>query len=443
MIRREEFQKNSKKLHSAKAVLWGKLKTFIFSQKTRFQNLSALVIISFITAGLGFVTTVKIANVIGKENFGKLAYALAISTYAAAIVRYGSDRTLVRDLIHYPKQFRSFVTASLLLRWICFGLVVVTLFAWKLVAGQSSGITWSMLMVIIANTLMSMDLQPVYDSWHKMSRHATYNLIQRLLYFLMIWAMIIFAPQNLDIFWIGASSLFSVVLYLVLQHRWAIKQIGIGSGNVPLLGMVIKMAQGNIAILLAAIGCLSFGNLNQLVLKHYCGTAELGSYAAAWQIACIAILLLTQISRIGNPAMARVTKQGMPKYEKLRFLLKYSLVMFLAALPIAIVSIAFPEFILTTIFKPEYAAAASSLQVFGFYLLTYSLGIVASQYVVSSGMEWLYFSSVIVGTLLSIVLCFILIPKLGGMGAAISLLAAHGIAMGLYWVIMVRHIRKP
>jgi PST family polysaccharide transporter len=194
--------------------------------------------------------------------------------------------------------------------------------------------------------------------------------------------------------------------------------------------------------LLATIGCLSFGNLNQLVLKHFCGAAELGGYAAAWQIACIATLLLSQISRIGNPATARITRQGTQKNEQLRFLLKYSLVMFLAALPIAIISIAFPEFILTTIFKSEYAAAASSLRVFGFYLLVFSPSIVAAQYVISSGMEFLYSSSVVVGTLFNFVLCFTLVPKLGGIGAAISLLPAHGITMGMYWVIVTWHIRK-
>jgi O-antigen/teichoic acid export membrane protein len=401
-----------------------------------------LVIINFTVAGVGFLTTIKIANTLGKETFGLLAYGLAIGAYGGAFIRFGQDRTLVRDLIHYPEQFGSLVAASLLLRWICFGVVVAALFAWKLGNIHSSDITWSALIVIIANILMSMDLQPVYDSWHKQSRHAIYNLIQRVLYFLIIWAMIIFAPQNLSIFWIGVASLFSVVLYLVLQHRWAIKRIDIGSDYVLVGAMALKMARGNITLLLAAFGCLSFGNLNQLVLKHYCGIAELGSYAAAWQIACIAILLLTQIARIGNPAMARVTKQGMPKNKKLCFLLKYSFIMLFAVLPIAVMLVVSPEFILTSIFKPEYATAASSLRVFGVYLLVFSLGIIASQYVVSSGMEWLYFSSVVLGTMLSVVLCLTLVPRLGGVGAAISLLAAHGIAIGMYWVVMIRHIKR-
>lgn len=406
------------------------------------QNLSVLIIVNFIIAGIGFLTTVKIANTLGKGTFGLLAYGLAISAYGGVFIRFGQDRTLVRDLVHQPEQFGAIVVASLLLRWIFWGVVFVALFVWKLVAGPSSDITWGLLMVIIANAMMSMDLQPVYDSWHKMSRHAMYRLIQRLLYFLIIWSIIAIAPKNLNIFWIGVASFVSVVLYLVLQHRWAIKQIDRDSYNVPLFGIVIKMARKNSTILLATIGCLSFGNLNQLVLKHYCGTAELGSYAAAWRIACIATLLLNQISRIGNPVIARVTKHGTQKKEQIRFLLKYSFVMFLAVLPIAIILIAFPEFILKSIFKPEYVAAASSLRVFGIYLLVFSFGIVASQYVISSGMEWLYFSSVIIGTILSVVLCLMLIPRLGGVGAAISLLAAHGISMGMYSVVMILHIRR-
>ena len=412
------------------------------SQRRNLQNLSVLVIVNFIMAGIGFLTTVKIANTLGKGTFGLLAYGLAISAYGAVFVRFGQDRTLVRDLIHHPDQFGLIVSASYLLRWFFLGIVIVVLFVWKLFAGYSSDLTWSLLIVIIANTMMSMDLQPVYDSWHKMSRHAIYNLIQRSLYFLIIWGTIIISPQSLTIFRIGVASLISVVLYLVLQHRWAMKQIDISSDTVPLFGMIIKMARGNFTLLLAAIGCLSFGNLNQLVLKHYCGTAELGSYAAAWQIACIAILLLNQISRIGNPATARITKHGTQKNAKILFLLKYSLIMFFAVLPITILLVAFPEFILTSIFKPEYAAAASVLRIFGIYLLVVSLGVVAAQYVISSGMQWLYFSSVIIGTILSIILCLILIPRFGGIGAAISLLAAHGISMAIYWVIMMRHIKR-
>jgi len=422
--------------------LTSRLSSLIASQRRNLQNLSILVAVNFITAGIGFITTVKIANTLGKETFGLLAYGLAIAAYGGVFIRFGLDKTLVRDLIHYPERFGELVAASLLLRWTLFAFVGAVFLAWKLAAGDGSDLSWGLLLVIIASSMMSMDLQPVYDSWHKMSRHAVYNLIQRCLYFAAIWTIIMIAPGRLNILWIGVATLGSVVLYLVMQHSWAMKRIVFSASRKPLFRAAIQMAKGNTTIWLAAMGGLSFGCLNQLVLKHYCGTAELGGYAAAWQIASIAAVFLGHVGRIGNPMSAHITKEGICRREQVRFLMKYSAVMLLAATPIAVASIACPTFILKSIYRPEYSSAASSMRVMGIYMMVLSVGIVAAQFIVSCRMERTYFLSVIIGGAVSVALCFLLIPSMGDLGAALALLIAHGITMGIYWFVMVRHIRR-
>ena len=80
-----------------------------------------------------------------------------------------------------------------------------------------------------------------------------------------------------------------------------------------------------------------------------------------------------------------------------------------------------------------------SVLVFANFLIA---GLVASHYIIFARMEKVYFTSVIAGGILSVLLCLFLIPKLGGMGAAISLLIAHGISLGLYWVAMILHVRS-
>ncbi len=416
--------------------------SLLASQRRNLQNLSALVFVNFLTAGIGFFTTVKIANTIGKETFGLLAYGFAIAAYAGVFIRFGLDRTLVRDLIHYPERFGELVATSLLLRWILFTFVGAVFLAWKLAAGAGSDVSWGLLLIIIANSMMAMDLQPVYDSWNKMGRHAVYNLIQRCLYFAAIWTIIVIAPGRLNILWIGVATLGSVVLYLVMQHSWAMKRIIFSASRQPLFPAAIRMAKGNTTIWLAAMGGLSFGSLNQLVLKHYCGTAELGGYAAAWQIVHIAMLLLTQISRVGNPATARITRKDSNQSGRIRFLTKYSVVMFVVAAPVGIAGLVCPELIIRLLFRPEYASAAIVMRIMGIYIMVFSLGLVAAQYVVSAHLEKVYFASVIVGGALSVTFCFWLIPEMGGLGAAIALLIAHSISMGLYWVVMIWHVRK-
>lgn len=419
-----------------------RLRKIIFSQKVHLQNLSVLVFVNFLVAGLGFLTRVKIANTLGKEGFGLLAYGLVLGAYAGVLVRFGLDRTLVRDLVHYPKRFSELVTASLILRGTMFTLVLIGLFVWKFLEGPESELTWALLILIIAHFVISLDLQGVYDSWHKMSRHAVYTLIQRLCYLGCLWGLVLFVPGKLSILWIGALMLGSVVLYLFLQYNWAFKRIDFKNISESLIKTACRMCRGNLLIWLAAIGCLSFGSLNQLILKHYSGTAELGGYAAAWQIVIIAMLLLTQISRVGNPATARITREGTDKIRRIRFLTKYSVVMFVVAAPIGIAALVCPELIIRLLFRPEYASAASVMRIMGIYIMIFPLGLIASQYVVSAHLEKIYFASVIVGGALSVTFCFWLIPEMGGLGAAIALLIAHSTSMGLYWVVMIWHVRN-
>lgn len=419
-----------------------RLYSLLASQSRNLQNLSALVVFNFLAAGLFFVTQVKIANVIGKENFGYLAYAIALGMYGQALVRYGMDRTLVRDLIHYPHRFAELVAGSLLLRGVIQLLMIVGLLIWKFAFDASGALSWGLMAVVVAYSLKSLDLQPVYDAWLKMGRHAVYNFIQRVLYFLLIWAIILWSPNNLSIAWIGFGLLGTQIFYLLLQQKWAFRRIDFGVIKAPLISVAGELSKSNCWIWLASMGALSFVSLNQIILKHYCGAAELGGYAASWQIASTATLLLIQVGRIGNPATARNTKPQANKKARIRFLIRYSGVMLLTAAPICILTIIFPGLILRTIFKPEYASAAGILRLLSVHTLIVSLGAVATQYVVSARMERTYFTGVIVGGILSIILCLVLIPRMAGYGAALALLIAHGTLMGLYWLAMIQHVRK-
>jgi len=413
----------------------------LISQRINLGNLSALIFFNFLAAGLFFVTQIKIANVIGKENFGILAYGIALGMYAQTVVRYGMNRTLVRDLIHYPKRIAELVIASQLLRVIVLATVIVGLLTWKMI-WHPTDLSWAVVVIVLAYSLKSLDLQPAYDAWNSMGRHAAYNMVQRGFYFILIWAVILAAPQRLSLIWIGVVLLITHLFYLYLQQRWANERIE-WSWNSPERNLAVgKLFKNNFWIWLATVGCLSFGTLNQIILKHYCGPGELGGYAASWQIISAAMLLVGQLSRVGNPATARATRPESNGSRRRSFLLKYSGIMAVMALPVVVPSVLVPGWIIGSLFRPEYASSAGTLRVLGLYLMVFSLGCVASQYVVSARMEKTYFASVVLGGSLSIILCIVLIPRLSGLGAALSLLIAHSTSIGLYSFVMIKDVWK-
>lgn len=63
-----------------------RLAALLLSQRSNLQNLSVLVFVNLLVAGIGFITKVKIANIIGKADFGLFAYGFAIAAYGGTII---------------------------------------------------------------------------------------------------------------------------------------------------------------------------------------------------------------------------------------------------------------------------------------------------------------------------------------------------------------------
>jgi PST family polysaccharide transporter len=195
-----------------------------------------------------------------------------------------------------------------------------------------------------------------------------------------------------------------------------------------------------VLVCLSALAGIAFGTVNQIILKFYCGTKELGGYAAAWQITVLTTVMLLQVSRIAKPVTAMVTRGDVDRKNRIEYILKYSAFMLLIVTPISIPSLVCPEVILRILFSPEYASAAGVLRVMGIYLLIFSIGLVASEYIISKRMEKVYLASVVLGSGLSLILCFVLIPKFAGLGAALSLLIGHGISMFFYLLGVIKDV---
>lgn len=414
----------------------------ISAQKRNIKSLSILVFVNFLIAGLGFLTQLQIANTLGKESFGLIAFGMAVATYGAVIIRFGLDKTLVRDLIHFPDRYTATVKASLILRFALLGVFAATILSWKMLSPGADDISWGVVLIIIANAAMSMDLQAVYDSWHKMSLHAMFNLAQKGVYFSLIWIILLVNPSLLSVLWVGVATTISVIIYLSQQYAWALKRMPASNVSSGGARMAVELARGNIVIWISALAGLSFGTLNQLMLKYYHGSAELGGYAAAWMMVTVATILLTQVARIGNPATARITSvQGSVKL-RISFLLKYTSAMLLVAFPIAMVAIAEPEWVIESLFKPEFVSSAPVLRVLGLYMLVFATGLVAAQYLVSARQEKAYMQCVLIGSACGIILCILLIPSTAGAGAAWALLLSHGLTIILYWARIAVVLKK-
>jgi O-antigen/teichoic acid export membrane protein len=396
---------------------------------------SVLVFVNVLSSGIGSLTTLKIANVLGKTHFGEMGFAYVIGGFIATLVIFGQDRTLVRELVHRPEERATMVFAAFFLNLILFAFSVGALALARMI-GYEKYLGLPVMILATTVAMQSLDIRSIYDVSGRISRHSVHYLVQRSVYFAFIWSSVTWLPIQLTLMTIASSQLFAILFGLALQYRWAWKNI-LAKETFPSMGSLIRMSlhllNQNLWVFIASVAAIALPSLNQVVLRRTVGLDALGGYFACWQIAGLAMLIATQVSRIGVPAIARYTVPGrIDKAGCKKVLVLYGTAMGAFGLVIAFPLVMAPEIVLSLLFSQEYRTEVLIMQIMGVYIFVYFIGIVASQFVLSLKKERMYLFSIVVAGVLNVGLCFYFIPTYKGGGAAFSLLASHGIAIALY-----------
>lgn len=398
-----------------------------------------LLLANAFTAGIGFLTTITIANTLGSARFGQLAYAIAFGDILAVNVRFGIDHSLIRDLVHYPEGFQKTLAASLLARSLLLAVCIAGLLL-ALVALPSGilEISWGMLLVILAAVLQPLQIDNVFDVWEIQGRHAIYLCVERGAYFSLIWAVVFLAPHQLHLMWIGSARFMSTLLFLFLQYRYAWYKLKPNFKCIPLCTLTrtaLALLASNKWLWLASVAALGMSSSNNIILKHFTGFSDLGVYAASFQLVSMANLLTKNITRIGRPILARYTDPKVITANSIiRFLTLYVAIGIIAISIIALPAIVFPKIILQTLFTPEYASGFWILRLFGFYMLFGVVTGALTQYVVLIRMDKIYLFANVKAGLVSFVCALILIPYYAGVGAALALLIGEVAIIIIYFV---------
>ncbi len=402
------------------------------------DTLFSLVGINLFVAGLSFFTTLLIANVLGRERFGDLSYAIAVGGYCVTIACCGTDRTLIRDLVHFPKRFDTYVSANILLCGSMLALALAGILCADALSAAGSELRIAGLLIVLSQGIKALDLSPIYDAWGRMKRHALYLLAERCLYFACIWMAVFFYRGSFSVPVIAVVMLVSTCLGLVLQYYWALPHLQVRI-HCETLSLAVRMLRSNLWVWSAILATLSYGGLSKIMLKHISGSGELGSYAVAWQVVTLGTILIAQVARVGNPRMVSIVLPAVPQKQRLRFVLKYGALSVFAGAVIGLPAICFPATILR-IFRPEYVSAEASLRILGVYVIVVGIGQVSTQYLIAIKREGVYSVVVILTGALSLLLFCLWIPRWSSAGAALAVLLPHGIAIAIYSAVMFHHV---
>ncbi|HEY1763691.1 MAG TPA: flippase [Opitutaceae bacterium] len=366
---------------------------------------------------VGIVIGSWVARYLGKQDFGLLAYALALATIFAALTPMGMDALVVREIIRDPRQGGRWIGTTIAFRGLA--AILASLLGLLFSIGLRPGDTriWAMVAILGAGTLFQ--TLESGELWFQAHTRMQRLVLPRLLLFsAMSCLKVVAVLRGAGVIWFSVLTALEQVVSGVLTLVIARHALGAANPLVfrPELGWRILRKSWPLAI--SAISVILYLKLAQLILSGLMGDASLGIYAAAIRIPEAATFLPMVLASSLLPSLLRSREEG-PRIYQLA-LQRFFRINALLALSICIpVSLAAP-WLIRILYGPTFAEAGPILAVYVWSLLFAFLGVARGQHLLNELLTRLplWFSGF--GLAVNLVACVVLIPRFGAMGAAVS-----------------------
>ena len=379
----------------------------------------------FLRLAGGLLIGLWLARYLGPAAFGAYNFAIALSIIVTSLTTLGLDAILVRELVRDPADEGRLLGSAALLRLA--GGLATSLAIIALAAGLRPADPTAVALTAIIGMAGVLQASSVVDLWFRARVEARDAALARALAYLaavLLRVELILAGAPLVAFawaFVAEAALGAAAVLLAYGRR---------GGNLAHWRPSLAVAHGLLAdswpLIIGGLLVNLYLRVDQVMLAQLRGDVDLGVYAGAVRIAEVFPIVPNTIVAALLPTVIAARAAGPDRYaQRLRQL--YGLVAALGyafALPVTL--LAGP--LTTLLLGSAYADAAPSLVVLTWAGLFGALGVARSSFLTAENYTRLHLATVALGCVVNLGLNWVLIPPMGGLGAAIASLVAYWLA---------------
>lgn len=398
-----------------------------------------------ILASFGFV--VLLARSAGAETVGHYNLAFATAGVAVTLGLGGLDRIVLRTIAGDLREEKAGEAVSTLrkiarhvgIRVLALGLLLAALVLFGPLAAllntQPGPLALSGLLVVVY-AFLQLGIASVraagLDLWGQMLE-ALHSII-------LVIVMLILVVAGVTPTTMVAMSLLIASMAVTVAFSWVTMRRTAAGWGEPVPSTLGPLEPLGRPFMLAALG-FSAGTFGLFALiANFGNAADVGAFRTAFQVATLVTVLLSTGENFVTPRLAGDWRVGDVQSMWQRFR-RATLIMVICASPIILACLLFPEWILTTLFGPEFAKAASALRVLALAQAVSILMGPINAILAVAGREKILMRQSMIGLGIMLLLALLLLPAIGLVGAAFADLGARtyrGLAGTLHaW----RHLR--
>lgn len=393
------------------------------------DNMGWLFFDKVLRMGVGLLVGVWVARYLGPEQFGLFSFASAFVSMFGAVAGLGLQSIVVRDMVRDPLcKEETLGTAAVMQLFgglLAYGCLMGT-FLWL---RPDDGL--AKLLVVILGSIMLFKFSDVALYWFEsqvMSKYIVWVQTGCFLVFAAIKVGLIVSNAPLIAFaWATAAEALVVAVLILFM-------LGLRSPKLEKLRFSLLRAKTLLLdswpLLLSGMAVMVYMKIDQIMLGQMLGDDAVGIYSAALRISEVWYFIPMLIVASVSPAILEAKKRDEALYlQRLQRL--YDLMVWLSlvvALPMTFLSTPF----LVVLFGSAYAESGPVLAIHIWASVFVFLGVASGQWFIAEKRQILIFQRTLLGAVINVALNFILIPKFGGVGAALATVLSQASVCLLY-----------
>jgi PST family polysaccharide transporter len=368
-----------------------------------------------------------IARHLGPERLGTLSYCTAVATLIGCVTALGLDAVVKRDLLESPLGHVEILASSGLLRLVAafgsYGLLFVMEFLKRDSKEEFGllivlGLTFFQPALIVPDLWLQTQLKSKLSVWAQTGALAVCSAFRIIL---------VVTDASLAAFaWtIVIESGLSVLGIHVLTRRAGLRLFWSDARRDTMKRLLSEAWP----LMFASLAIVVYMKIDEVMLRYLAGPREVGIYSAATRLTEIWYFLPIALATSLLPSLLRARELSRSEYG-VRLQQYYDLnaaTAYILSIPLALAA----SWIVRVAYGDAFSAAAPIVAVHVWSCVFVFLGVARGQWLVAERLQRFYFIVTLAGALINIGLNFLLIPRWGGLGAAIATVISQALAAWL------------
>ena len=385
-----------------------------------FVNMRWLVSGRILQMIIALVINMITARYLGVNNYGIINYVASYISFFTPICSLGLESIIIKELVDKPNRQGETIGTAMGMRIISsvFSMVAIMLFLFFIDKGNQVmlGVAFLQSMILIFNTA------DLFEFWYQSRLESKVSVTVRTIGYLItaVYKIAILVFQK-SIYWFAFTNTVDMIIAFVLLQLVYKKSGGQKLGFNFKSGK--KMLKISYNFIISGLMVAVYAQMDKIMLGQMLDTYTVGLYSVGIYICTLWNFIPEAMIASLRPGIMEAKKHNKDSYEK-KLKQMYALIIWVSIL-YAVGVCLFSKYIILILYGKDYLGARIPLMIAVWYCGFSLTGSAREVWIICEGHQKYSKWFALIGALINLILNYLLIPRIGMVGAAIATLVTQ------------------